>query len=221
MLQPDFSGLNLWITGIALLVLFTAVIRIRAESRGKRKTVYIFKPLGMVFILVMAVALGPLESFYQRMILTGLVISVAGDVFLMLPKDRFIHGLVAFLIAHLFYISGFISVLDRVSVWPFLIPGLFGFSVFLYLSPCLGKRKLPVLFYVLVIVVMAGLAWGVWLEKGGKGALMAAVGSVLFIISDSVLAIMRFRGKFVFSTTLKVLTYLAAQFLIASSMGPF
>ena len=205
----------------AILVFFAAMIRIRAESRSQRKTVYIFKPLGIVFILVMAVIQCPVESLYQRMILAGLIFSLAGDIFLMLPKDRFIHGLLAFLIAHLFYISGFISVLSILSVWPFIILGLFGASVFLYLLPGLGKRRLPVLVYMLVIVVMAGLAWGVWLEKGGKAALMAAAGSVLFIISDSVLAMMRFRGKFRFSTTLKVLTYLSAQFLIASSMCTF
>ncbi|NIW49240.1 MAG: lysoplasmalogenase, partial [Gammaproteobacteria bacterium] len=44
---------------------------------------------------------GPIIYF-----LIGLALSLAGDIFLMLPDEKFIAGLVSFLLAHLAYILG-------------------------------------------------------------------------------------------------------------------
>ena len=84
------------------LAILSAALHIRAEHYGPRYHVYLFKPLTMAFILLMAVRAGwPDLSRYKVAILAGLVCSLAGDVFLMLPSDRFIAGLVSFLLAHL------------------------------------------------------------------------------------------------------------------------
>ena len=62
----------------------------------------------MVFIILIAVQASFNNlSRYAGFILAGLVFSLAGDVFLMLPSDQFMAGLVSFLIAHLFYIAAF------------------------------------------------------------------------------------------------------------------
>ena len=42
-----------------------------------------------------------------RMVVVGLVCSLAGDVFLMLPEERFVEGLVSFLLAHIAYVVAF------------------------------------------------------------------------------------------------------------------
>jgi len=51
------------------------------------------------------------------------------------------------------------------------------------------------------------------------GALLASVGAFLFIISDTILAIDRFRGAFKLARALNLTTYFAAQLLIAGSIG--
>ena len=45
--------------------------------------------------------------FGKSLRLAGLLFSLVGDVSLMLPNERFIQGLVSFLVAHLCYIVAF------------------------------------------------------------------------------------------------------------------
>ncbi len=204
---------------LILFVIVSAFIHIRAEYRGPRQHIYIFKPLTMVFILLIAILGQAASPFYKYMIIIGLLSSLAGDVFLMLPPDRFVAGLVAFLIAHLFYIAAFVSEISSLIWWPSIPFVIYGIVIYAILAPSLGKLKLPVLIYILVILVMAWLAWERWSQTGQSGALLASLGAVLFIISDTILAIDRFRGAFKLSRALNLTTYFAAQLLIAGSIG--
>lgn len=71
---------------------------------------YIAKPLATIAIIVLAAtATNPLSARYQRYMVGGLVLSLLGDVLLMLPTDLFAFGLGAFLLAHLCYISAFLG----------------------------------------------------------------------------------------------------------------
>jgi uncharacterized membrane protein YhhN len=204
---------------LALLVILSASIHIRAEYRGPRQHVYIFKPLTMVFIWLIATLGQATLPFYKYMIVTGLAFSMAGDVFLMLPSDRFVAGLVAFLIAHLFYIAAFASEISALIWWPLIPCVIYGIVIYIILVPALGRLKLPVLIYVVVILIMTWLAWERWSQTAQSGTLLAAVGAVLFVISDTILAINRFRGAFKLARALNLTTYFAAQWLIASSVG--
>src|SRR5512147_2406717 len=93
------------------ILLATAVacaLHLRAAYRGPRWQVYLFKPLTTTLLFGLAAALPPAHgSAYRLAILVGLVFSLAGDVFLMLPRDRFLAGLASFLAAHLAYIAAF------------------------------------------------------------------------------------------------------------------
>jgi len=204
---------------LMLLVMVSASIHIRAEYRGPQQHIYIFKPLTMVFILLVAILGQATVPFYKYMIITGLVLSLAGDVFLMLPSDRFVAGLVAFLIAHLFYSAAFASEISALVWWPLIPFVIYGIVIYIILVPSLGKLKVPVLIYVVVILIMAWLAWERWSQTGQNGALLASIGAVLFIISDTILAIDRFRGTFKLSRALNLTTYFAAQLLIVGSVG--
>ena len=206
---------------LTLLTVISAFLHIRAEYHGPRKHVYIFKPITTILILLNAVQLGWADpTLYKYAILAGLIFSLAGDVFLMLPSDRFIAGLVSFLIGHIFYIMAFTSgtgfSFSLLSLLPFAIYGAVMFSI---LAPHTGKMKLPVSAYIAVILVMAWQACARWGQTGGAGALLAFLGAGLFVISDSVLALDRFRGKFKAARLLTLVTYFSAQWLISLSLG--
>jgi uncharacterized membrane protein YhhN len=204
---------------LTLLVILSASLHIRAEYHGPQYHVYLFKPLTMVFILLIAVQAGwPAFSRYKVAIIAGLVFSLAGDVFLMLPSDRFVAGLVSFLIAHLFYIAAFTSGMGFSFSWRALPCVIYGVLIFSILAPHLGEMKLPVVVYMVVILVMAWQAWERWCQTGQSGALLAFLGAVLFLISDSALAINRFRGQYKSAQALILSTYFAAQWLIARSV---
>jgi uncharacterized membrane protein YhhN len=204
---------------IIILVILSAFLHIRAEYWGPQRHIYIFKPLTMVFILLIAILGPPTWPFYKYMIITGLVFSLAGDVFLMLPSDRFLAGLVAFLIAHLFYIGAFLSKIGELIWWPVIPLVIYGIVIYIILASSLGKLKLAVFIYFGVILMMAWIALEGWRQTGQCGALLASCGAVLFVISDTILAINRFRGAFKPSQVLVLTTYFAAQCLIAASVG--
>jgi uncharacterized membrane protein YhhN len=205
---------------LTLLTILSAALHLRAEYLGPRYQVYVFKPLTMVFILLIALqARWPDFSSYKVAIVAGLLFSLAGDVFLMLPSDRFIAGLVSFLVAHLFYIAAFTSGTGFGLSWRALPCALYGLLIFSILAPHLGKMKLPVAVYMVVILVMAWQAWERWGQTGQSTALLAFLGAVLFVVSDSALAVNRFRGQYASAQALILSTYFAAQWLIARSVG--
>ncbi|TEU13907.1 MAG: lysoplasmalogenase [Anaerolineales bacterium] len=174
----------------------------------------------MLFILLIAVLSGKPDTLrYKYVIIADLVCSLAGDVFLMLPSDRFVAGLVSFLFAYLFYIVAFTSGTGFGFSWRLLPCAIYGVLIFSILAPHLGQMKLPVLVYMVVILVMAWQAWERWSQIGQSAALLAFLGAVLFLISDSALAVNRFRGRYKSAQALMLSTYFAAQWLIARSVG--
>ncbi len=202
-------------------ILISAIFHIWAEYRGPRYQVYLFKPLTTSLILLLALA-SPLSTtpFYKYAIIAGLLFSLAGDVFLMLPSDRFIAGLVSFLIAHLCYIVAFSSELGFSTSIRGLLPFLiYGVVIAVILMPhVVGPLKIPVAAYIGVILVMGWQALDRWLQMGQTGALPAFLGATLFVISDSILAIDRFRSPFRMARLLVLSTYFLAQWLIALSV---
>lgn len=178
---------------------------------------YFCKPLTTLLILLIPL-LGEGEiQLYGGLILGGLGLSLLGDIFLMLPENRFLAGWGAFLAAHLLYITAFTSGLSELR-WEPALP-IFGLAsaALIYLFPHLSRFKLPVTLYVGVISLMAWTAWSRWLGDAAAGFPLAASGAALFMISDWILALDRFKGKFKSARALNLLTYYAAQMLIALS----
>ena len=204
---------------LSLLVLASALLNIRAEYKGPRRQVYVFKPLAVALVMLIALQTKQTTAtHYRQLIVAGLICSLAGDVFLMLPRERFVAGLVCFLFAHLFYIAAFTTDGARTpSVWGAVILVLYGTLMLRLLWPHLGKLKAPVSVYVAVILLMAWQALNRWMAMGDAGGALALAGALLFVASDSALAWNRFRAEFKSAQAVVLGTYFAAQWLIALS----
>jgi uncharacterized membrane protein YhhN len=204
------------LVALTILAAVSAALHLLAEYRGPRRNVYIFKPLTVAFII--GIALQAPASPYKHLILAGLLFSLAGDIFLMLPSDRFIAGLVSFLAAHLFYIAAF--TIDGASP-PSLLAAIallvYGGVMLRLLFPHLGVMKLPVIVYMLAILLMVWQASNRCINRETSASLLAFAGACLFAASDSVLALNRFRREFRSAQFLILTTYFAAQWLIALS----
>src|SRR5690606_30563300 len=97
-------------TTLALLVAASAAAAIVGAllSGEWRWLHYVFKPLTTLMLLWIALrSPSAVWSRYRKLIIAGLALSVAGDIFLMLPGDWFVPGLVSFLLAHVPYASAF------------------------------------------------------------------------------------------------------------------
>lgn len=203
---------------LSLLALASALLAIRAEHAGPRSRVYVFKPLTVALVVLVALqARHETAAWYAPLVVAGLLCSLAGDVFLMLPRDRFVAGLLSFLFAHLFYAAAFARGGWRPSVRACVPLLIYGASMLALLWPRLGRLRAPVVAYVLVILLMAWAALCRWLAAGSDGGALAAAGALLFVASDSALAWNRFGGGFRGAQAVVLGTYFAAQWLIALS----
>lgn len=204
----------------SLLIVLTAATHLWADYNGPRWLIYIAKPATTTLILAIAlIAPQPVSAFYQAAIVAGLLFSLAGDIFLMLPQDRFVAGLVSFLLAHGCYIAAFGSQVawPPLSLWGLPVV-VFAVGIYTLLTPHLGKLRLPVLVYMAVIALMAWLAITLFVQQGEAWTLWAAIGAVLFVISDSALALNRFRKPFWSAQLIVLGTYYVAQWLITRSV---
>ncbi len=93
-----------------ILVLASALLTIWAAHTDARSRLYLFKPLTTSLIILTALWLpDAVPQPYKVLVVTGLAYSLAGDIFLMLPSDRFIFGLGSFLVAHILYAGAFVG----------------------------------------------------------------------------------------------------------------
>jgi uncharacterized membrane protein YhhN len=209
---------------LSLAVLLSASLTIAAHYlRPNLPTLfYIFKPLTTILILVAALLPGTfLTDPYARAIGLGLLFSLFGDIWLMLPGNRFLFGLVSFLLAHICYIFAFLAGAPAGGFpWPVLPLLLIGASLLVYLWPALSASlKAAVSLYVAVIVAMVALAVTRAIGRFSIDTLFAAIGALLFLASDAMLAIDRFRQPFRLAQAAILGSYFIGQLMIALSIG--
>lgn len=182
---------------------------------------FVFKPLTTVLILAYAWPRGHDLPAVRRWVLIGLVFSLAGDVFLMWPKEGFLPGLISFLLAHLAYLWAFTRV-TRLAAKPlvFVGYGLLAAVILSQLWPGVpGALRAPVVAYVLCLAGMAAQAAVVWRSGSTRGAVLA-LGGALFMTSDALLATNKFAVALPLSNLWILATYWAAQWCIASWLSP-
>lgn len=191
---------------------------------------YLCKPLATALLLLMAArAAAPMGPRYRGLICAGLLLSLAGDVFLMLPTgtppfDPFVAGLLAFLLAHLCYCTAF----SKGSTWParvlmLLIYGAVAVGNLVWLLPHVpAALRSAVLAYVAVLTTMAALAgaraWSLRGDPLAQPARIAAIGGGVFVLSDCLLAWDKFGDGIPHSVLWVLASYYAAQWCIARSV---
>lgn len=187
------------------------------------------KPLLMPIIMGYYVLCTGMSSVFSRLFLSALFFSWLGDIFLLFEHKSgiyFILGLSAFLTAHVLYIIYFSKIQsDTISFFrkrPVMFLAVVAYVVeLLYLLwPQLGPMKVPVLIYAVVIGSMLIMALWQYGKLPRSTALLFIIGAMLFVLSDSALALNRFYKPHPYSGVLVMSTYVAAQvFLTLGSIA--
>ena len=160
----------------------------------------------------------------------GMGFALAGDIFLMIQEiDLFAPGLGAFLVMQICYSVAFIKSIYQQghpirlqSIWPKALPFIVYIAIFLTLlrpvfahNPALSVLWWPVVIYAVCLCTMGLLATQ---RQGLPYYGQVVIGTLLFIFSDSVIAINKFLSPVTGAPWLIMLTYAAAQYLIITGM---
>lgn len=166
----------------------------------------------MKTIPVLVLGIGALWLGSPWFLIAGLVMSAFGDW--ALSRDgtaKFLMGVAAFAVAHVFYALLFWSGSDKIVVIPAIVIVAYAISTEFWLIPRTGSLRWAVRIYVLFIASMA-------LAALSTQSIAVIVGAILFLTSDSLIG----RGKFllgpdhpkgVTNDYLVWITYIAAQIL--------
>jgi uncharacterized membrane protein YhhN len=186
-----------------------------ALSHLANEWVSLAPPGGLVWKAAGIVLLG-LYALSQRAWLAGaaLLFCAAGDVLLELV---FVAGMGAFAVGHIFYVLAFLEwgrILGPnkrdlpIAVLVVIVSlGLLG-----WLLPGMGDLLLPALIYQAIITTMVATAFVV------KAPMLARLGAVIFMISDTLIAAEKFAGVDVFPGAVWI-TYAGAQIMMAWGMS--
>lgn len=219
---------------LPLLYLLLSLLNLCGEYSRSEALIFATKPLLLTTLaLWFFLQLRPLQGRFPRFILAGLLFSIGGDVLLMMvengPKDErfFLLGLGSFLLAQLNYLAGFATYPEARAgaiarapwqAWPF---ALFLAAIILLLWPGIpAPMRAPVAAYACAIVGMAIAAFNLrpLLPPALFRGLMAGI--LLFILSDSLIALNKFRADAVaipYARLLIMATYLLGQYWIAKN----
>jgi uncharacterized membrane protein YhhN len=203
-----------------IVVSILAIVNWIASDQKWKTVIYVTKPATMLALLWwiwQSVGWGGSMLWFAL----GAFFCLAGDVFLMVPKDMFIFGLLSFLVGHVCYILGLNNIAPYINLWGgFLVILLGAYLVWLYpkLAGGLSEKgktalKIPVLIYSLVISLMVYSALMTWTRPGWStvAALLVSIGAVLFFTSDSMLAWDRFLKPLSHARLRVMLTYHLGQ----------
>ena len=164
-------------------------------------------------------------SSFRNLILVALLFSFGGDTLLMFVRSQgehfFLMGLGSFLLAHLCYLFAFSKYKKQLRGWLssksiFAFPLVFFVAgILIYLVPDIAKAlQVPVVIYSLVIMMMVLSVFNL----GGKIRVdifkVLFVGALLFMFSDMMIAVNKFKMELPFAHVAIMLTYLLGQFLL-------
>jgi uncharacterized membrane protein YhhN len=189
------------------------------RSAAGLRVEYVCKPGALVALVVAAALLDPASGAEARRhwFVAALVFSLAGDVLLMIPRDYFAGGLSAFFVAHVCYIAGFWSrgpalvAMAVATAAAAIAVGLLGRRILRAVRAREPELVAPVTAYIAVIGAMLATALAV-------GNPVAAVGAVLFVASDSMIAWDRFVGRVPNAAVLIMVTYHLGQAGLVASL---
>ena len=160
-----------------------------------------------------------LDKRTRDSMILALLFSLLGDILLMFvfkSPHFFTGGLIAFLLAHIMYIVIFLKKKNlKQSYYIFtLLLVVYASGLFYLIKNDLGDMLVPVILYIVVILTMALSAFIREKQLNSISYFLVLLGAILFVASDSILALNKFYKPILYPQVSIMLTYGLAQFLI-------
>ncbi|MBN1801734.1 MAG: lysoplasmalogenase [Candidatus Lokiarchaeota archaeon] len=214
-----------------ILFCLDSILHIYGILKESKNLIKFSKPLLMP-LLALYYAFGTFAiNQFDVLIVFALIFGALGDTFLLSQENEkyFLIGMVAFLLGHVFYIISFslylggdilrFPVYGFLLVIPVIVLVIIAFPKF---KKGLGSMKIPVFVYMGVIILMHVFALLRLSKLPGLYCpcfFFVYLGSFLFILSDSIIAIDQFGESKIKNMRLYIMiTYILAQFFIVQGI---
>jgi len=206
---------------LATVLFFIAAIADVYAILSKNETLEIFaKPMLLTLLVVVYLVSTKKPLFWYVL---GMFFCFVGDVLLMFKgANFFMYGLASFLVAHIVYIKVTSNFLQQEltvkmisSAFPFVI--LFGALLYL-IKDNLGEMLIPVVVYGITISTFGSVALLNYRSEKSTENSWLLIGAVIFILSDSLIALNKFHEPNELYGVTIMITYILAQFLICKAM---
>jgi len=203
----------------SIFFLLVSVADIYALVDGNQEIEMIAKPLITTSLVILYLLSVSKPNFWY---VSALLFAFWGDVLLLFPDQFFVFGLASFLLAHVLLItvsSRFLQQVSKLRILVHSLPFVVILAVLLYLIyPNLEELLIPVIIYGIVISVFGVVAFLVYTNDKSIANSWLFLGSLIFILSDSILAINKFSQSSEFFGIAIMITYIIAQYLICKAM---
>jgi uncharacterized membrane protein YhhN len=214
-------------SGIYFLFLIIVIGDLIGEATGIKWMEYVFKPLILPWIAgFFLLHSKSVDKPVKNLLLWALLFSWLGDVNLMFPHINewfFKVGLGCFLISQIFYInlfkktiflSGKQNFLKKRPYWIFVFIA-YGLLFYTLLFNRLDiVLRVAVFIYMVVLLGMSAMALNRLGNRFPTSFLYVFIGSLLFVASDSMIALNKFLIAIPYEGLLVMGTYISAQYLI-------
>lgn len=203
---------------LTLLIVLSALTAIYLDWIALFEWYIIIKPLTTLLIITYLLSIkNTLLNKYKNTLLIGLFFCMIGDV-LVSYESYFIYGLISFLIAHLWFSKALIILNNGFSKNYLTIMGLLivGGGYYTFLFPHLNDYKWPVLIYLMVILFMCWQGIAYYFKDKSKRTLIISVATILFLVSDSILAFDKFVVSINWLGPFILLTYWSSIYIFSN-----
>ena len=214
-----------------ILALIFATLEIIVVSRNLYRLEYFAKPAVMICLFLWLYTGTGLQgnAFWFGL---GVLFSLAGDVLLISFERMFLPGLIAFLLAHIAYVTGFKEEILTVTAWSLILAAFLAINIGRLLRRIVGAMRskgenrlvTPVIAYGTVISVMFYAAMSTIFNPVWKtnAAFFVSLGAFLFAASDAILAWNKFVVPIKNGRVLNIALYYLGQIgLIAGVISQF
>lgn len=205
--------------GLTILFWIVSLLEIVGVVLHNTQLQLVFKPMIMLSLIALYYfSIEKVNKWYS----IALLFSFFGDVLLLDKNNMFLYGIAAFLITQLLYIKIINSQLQKSdfkqkskAFVPFI---LFFILLLIVVKENLGSFLVPVVVYGIAISFFGAMALLNYLIRKTKRTQWLLFGAILFISSDSMIALHKFHEPKSFYPTAIMVTYILAQYLIYNYM---
>jgi len=206
-----------------LLFLFLFIAQLLVTLYSPSTFAIVLKAGIVLSLIVFFVQKTKLKGRFHKRLFTGLLFALLSGILPLFPFIPSVYSWTCFLLVHLFYIRAFYldfrsaQELDKKNARiAILACTLLGMGFYVVLRPFIDTSRLPMMLFTFVSCMMLMMAVFRNLRVNQGSFKLIFVGVLLFVLSNSVLALQLFAGSFPFAELWISSTYLVAQYLIVT-----